>query len=376
MNSKDFFQALDDLEKQRGVDKQVFLKALENALTFACKKHYGEANNIEVKLNPEKTTIRVFAYKNVVDEVTDPDKEISLEDARLVKKSIKVGEAISNEVFPKEFGRIAAQTAKQVIMQTLREMERNMVYSEYLEKENELLMGVVTRVKEDGTAFIEIGKNQLEGILSPQDQIPNEIYAVGQRLRVYVKKVKESTKGTQIVLSRTAVGFVKRLFELEVPEIRSEIITIKAIAREAGYRTKIAVASNDNSIDAVGSCVGNKGLRVNAIVEELNGEKIDIINYSDDILDFIARSISPARALMVLADEDSHEAKIIVDDTKLSLAIGKDGQNARLAARLTGWKIDVKSYSMAVELGLLDSDDIHNEAQANEQNNEIEEFNS
>lgn len=376
MNSKDFFQALDDLEKQRGVDKQVFLKALENALTFACKKHYGEANNIEVKLNPEKTTIRVFAYKNVVDEVIDPDKEISLEDARLVKKSIKVGETISNEVFPKEFGRIAAQTAKQVIMQTLREMERNMVYSEYLEKENELLMGVVTRVKEDGTAFIEIGKNQLEGILSPQDQIPNEIYAVGQRLRVYVKKVKESTKGTQIVLSRTAVGFVKRLFELEVPEIRSEIITIKAIAREAGYRTKIAVASNDNSIDAVGSCVGNKGLRVNAIVEELNGEKIDIINYSDDILDFIARSISPARALMVLADEDSHEAKIIVDDTKLSLAIGKDGQNARLAARLTGWKIDVKSYSMAVELGLLDSDDTHNEAQANEQNNEIEEFNS
>lgn len=357
MNSKDFFQALDDLEKQRGIDKQVFIKALENALTFACKKHYGEANNIEVKLNPEKTTIRVFAYKNVVSEVLDSDKEISLEDARLVKKSIKLGETIANEVFPKEFGRIAAQTAKQVIMQTLREMERSMTFNEYIEKENELLVGVVTRLKDDGTAFVEVGKNQLEGILLPQDQIPNEVYAVGQRIKVYVKKVKDTTKGAQIVLSRASVGFVKRLFETEVPEIRSEIIVIKAIAREAGYRTKIAVFSNDNSIDAVGSCVGNRGLRVNAIVEELNGEKIDIVNYSDDILDFIARSLSPARVLMVLADEDTREAKVIVEDSKLSLAIGKDGQNARLAARITGWKIDVKSYSMAVELGIFDAED-------------------
>ncbi len=357
MINKDFFLALEDLEKEKGIEPEVFYKALENALTFACKKNFGEAYDVTVKVNPEKATIRVYAYKTVVDEVEDPDKQISLDEAREIKKSYKVGDTVMNEIFPREFGRIAAQTAKQVVMQTLRETERNNTLNQFMEKENELLVGVVQRIREDGSVFVEIGKNQMEGILMPVDQIPNEKFSVGDRIKVYVKKVKDSGKGAQVVLSRASFGFVKRLFENEVPEIRAGIVIVKAIAREAGYRTKIAVWSNDEQIDAVGACVGNKGVRVNAIVSELNGEKIDIIPWSPDALDYIARSLSPAKVLMVQANEETKEAKVIVPDNKLSLAIGKEGQNARLAARLTGWKIDVKSYSVALQSGLLDESD-------------------
>ncbi len=357
MISKDFFLALDDLEKQKGIDKELFLSALENALSCACKKNFGEARDVEVKVNPEKCSIKMYAYKTVVEEVVDEDKEILLSDAQLIKQSYKIGDKVVEEIVPKDFGRIAAQTAKQVVMQTLREAERNMNYSQYVDKENELLIGVVSRVKEDGTIFVEIGKNQMEGILLLGDQSPGEKFNAGDKIKVLVKKVKNSGTGAQVVLNRNNFAFIKRLFENEIPEIRAGIVEIKSVVREAGFRTKIAVYSTDRDIDAVGACVGNKGVRVNAIVNEIGGEKIDIIPWSEDILDFIARSLSPAQVLMVQAYEETKEAKVIVADDKLSLAIGKEGQNARLAARLTGWKIDVKSYSAARELGLLDMAD-------------------
>ncbi len=357
MISKDFFLALDDLEREKGISKEVFIQALENALTFACKKHFGEATNVEVKLNPEKATIKVYSYKNIVETVEDPDKEISLEEAREIKKSYELGDKVAKEIAPKEFSRIAAQTAKQVIMQTLKEIEKNQIYDQYSEKENEMLIGVVSRVKDDGTVYVEIGKNQMEGVLMPADQIPGEKFKFGDKIKVYLKRVKDGTKGVQVVLSRTCTGFVKRLFESEVPEIRAGIVVIKSIAREAGYRTKIAVYSTDPDVDAVGACVGAKGVRINAISNnELNGEKIDVIPWSEDSLDFIASALSPAKVYMVQGSEESKEAKVIVPDDKLSLAIGREGQNARLAARLTNWKIDVKSYSNAVKLGLIEGE--------------------
>lgn len=354
--SKDFFMALEDLEREKGIAGDTFIQALETALTFACKKNYGEASNVSVQLNKEKATIKVWMYKTVVEEVTDPDKEISLAEAQAQKKSFKVGDQVSTEIFPREFGRIAAQTAKQVIMNFLHQAEKDLTYSQFVEKENEMLVGIVSRIKEDGTMFIELGKNQTEGIMSLSDQIPGERFNSGDRIKVYVKKVKDTPKGPQVMLSRSGVGFVKRLFENEVPEIRSEIVVIKNIVREAGFRTKIAVFSNEPDVDAVGACVGNRGVRVNSIVNEIGGEKIDVIPWSNDILDFIARSLSPAKVLMVQANEDTKEAKVIVPDDKLSLAIGRDGQNARLAAKLTGWKIDVKSYTTALNAGMFDND--------------------
>ena len=338
MINKDFFAALDDLEREKGIDKSVFVAALENALSFACKKNFGEAMNVELKLNPEKGGIEVCAYKNIVETVEDPEKEISLEEAREIKKSYKVGDRVVTKIAPKEFGRIAAQTAKQVVMQTLREAERSMTYSQYADKENDLIVGVVSRIKDDGTIFVEIGKNQMEGMLLPADQVPGEKFAVGDRIKVLIKKVKDAGKGPQVLLSRSSFAFIRKLLENEIPEIRAGIVEIKSIVREAGFRTKIAVYSKD------------------ADVSEIGGEKIDVIPWSEDILDFIARSLSPAQVLMVQANEDTKEAKVIVPDDKLSLAIGKEGQNARLAARLTGWKIDVKSYSAAMQSGLLDAE--------------------
>ena len=329
MINKDFFAALDDLEREKGIDK---------------------------KLNPEKGGIEVCAYKNIVETVEDPEKEISLEEAREIKKSYKVGDRVVTKIAPKEFGRIAAQTAKQVVMQTLREAERSMTYSQYADKENDLIVGVVSRIKDDGTIFVEIGKNQMEGMLLPADQVPGEKFAVGDRIKVLIKKVKDAGKGPQVLLSRSSFAFIRKLLENEIPEIRAGIVEIKSIVREAGFRTKIAVYSKDADVDAVGACVGNKGVRINAVVSEIGGEKIDVIPWSEDILDFIARSLSPAQVLMVQANEDTKEAKVIVPDDKLSLAIGKEGQNARLAARLTGWKIDVKSYSAAMQSGLLDAE--------------------
>lgn len=357
MTNKDFFLALEDLEKAKGISSETVLSALETALAIACKKEkdIGETAKVVVKAVPEKYSIHVYVCKTVVEgEVEDPTSQITLEQAREIKKSYKVGDEAQIEIFPREFGRIAALNAKQVIMNSLRQAEKAVTYSEFSDKENELIIGVVSRVKEDGTVYVEIGKNQMEGVLAPSEQIPGEKFYPGDKVKALVKRVRDGMNGTQVVLSRSNFMFIKRLFENEVPEIHSGLVEIKSIVREAGFRTKMAVASNDSQIDPVGACVGNKGARVNAIVSEIGGEKIDIIPWSSDILDYIACALSPAKVLIVQADEETKEAKVIVPDEKLSLAIGREGQNARLAARLTGWKIDVKSYSVAMANGMFD----------------------
>ncbi len=359
MTSKEFFLALDELEKEKGISKEKVIESLESALSVACKKSFGEQSNISISTNPEKFTIRAYISKTVVENVETPESEISLEAAKEIKKSYKIGDEVLTEIDPRTFGRIAAQNARQVIINSLHQAERDVTFSQYSDKENEMLIGVVTRVKDDGTIFVEIGKNSLEGVLAVADQIPGEKYHPGDKIKVIVKRVRDGVGGAQVSLSRSSFQFIRKLFENEVPEIRAGIVEIKAIVREAGFRTKMAVYSNDPEIDAVGACVGNKGARVNAIVSEIGGEKIDIIPWSNDILDFIARALSPATVLIVQADEDTKEAKVIVPDEKLSLAIGKEGQNARLAARLTGWKIDVKSYSNAMKSGMFDN--VHEE---------------
>ena len=343
MTSKDFFLALEELERTKGIKKSVFVEALETALAIAYKKQSGTSKAIEVKLVPEKNSIKIIAYQNVVEEVEDRETQISLEDARLIDKKYKVGDRVTEEVNSKEIARIPAQTAKQVIMQKLREVETLNTVSELAEKEGELITCRIRSI-ENGNVHIEINRN-VEAVLAPQDQSPNDKYVVGGTVKVYVKKTKAGNKGPQVLVSRTVPGLVKRLFEIEVPEIANGLVSIKAIVREAGYRTKMAVYSEDPGIDAVGACVGNRGMRVGAIVSELGGEKIDIIPWCPDTLEFIARALSPAKVLMVQVNDDEHSAKVVVMDDMLSLAIGKDGQNARLAAKLTGWKIDVKPYS-------------------------------
>jgi N utilization substance protein A len=346
MINKDFFLALEDLEREKGIKQETFLQALEAALVLAYKKNYGEASNITVKLNPDRNMIRVFSVKQVVEEVTDENKEISLEDARKVKKSYKIDDEFIEEITPKSFGRIAAQTAKQVMMQKLREAEREVAMEELGEKENEICTGIIRRI-DAKNVYIDIGKGPLEAVLPPSEQVKGERYEINNKIKVYVKRVRNTSKGPQVLVSRTSPGLVKRLFENEVPEIRQNIVVIKAIARDPGNRTKIAVYSQDPSVDAIGACVGNKGVRVNAVVSELGGEKIDIIQWSEGQLEFIAMSLSPAKVVMVQANYDDKTAKVVVPDDKLSLAIGKDGQNARLAAKLTGWKIDVKSLTQS-----------------------------
>lgn len=346
MINQDFFLALDELEKQKGIAKEEFISALENALGIAYKKNSADGGAVEVKINPEKKSIKIYAIRTIVEEVVDSEKEISLEDAQAIKKSYKVGDKVSNEIATKNFGRIAAQTAKQVLLQKLREIEHENTVNEFEDKEGELMVCTVRRI-EDGCVYVEIGGSQIEGVLMPRDQVPNEKYEVNQKLNVYVKRVKNSGRVAQIVVSRTANGLVKRLFENEVPEIKQGIVLVKGVARDPGQRTKIAIYSEDPSIDAVGACVGAKGARVNAIVSELGGEKIDIIPWSENPLEFISSALSPARVIKVVQTGDE-SAMAVVPDDKLSLAIGRSGQNARLAVKLTGWKIDVKSESVAV----------------------------
>ncbi len=342
MVNKDFFIALDLLEKEKNIKKEYFIEALEAALTSAYKKNFGEGKSALVKLVPEKNTIKVYAYKTIVETVEDPDKEISLEDAKVIKKSYKLGDVVQEEVTPKEFGRIAAQTARQVVMQRLREAERNNTMSELNDKEGELVTGIARRY--DGKNFyFDIGAQSTEGVLGERDQIPGEKVEIGSRLKLFVRKIKDDFRGPQVQVTRANAGFVEKLFELEVPEISSGEVKIKSIVREAGYRTKMAVYADNENIDPIGACVGNKGMRVNVIVDELNGEKIDIIPYSDIPEEYIAAALSPARVLSVTIDDLTKSAKVIVPQDKLSLAIGKSGQNVRLAAKLTGWKIDVKA---------------------------------
>lgn len=351
MTNKDFFLALADLERERGIAEDVFLEALANALASAYKKQsVGETANVEVKINPEKSTIRFFLTRTVVDAEEAGEGEITLEEAREVKKSAKAGDVLSEEFIPKDFSRIAAQTAKQVILQKIHETERDNTLSEFSDREGELMSGLVRKV-DMKNVYIELGKGQIEGVMLPQDQTPGERYNAGDRIKVYVKRVKSGGRNAQVLVSRSAPGLVKRLFEEEVPEIKQGTVLVKAISREPGHRTKMAIASEDSRIDAVGACVGNKGARVNAVVAELGGEKIDIILWSENPLEFIAKALSPATVVSVTQISDKAAVAVVPDD-KLSLAIGRDGQNARLAARLTGWKIDVKSESAAEKLNL------------------------
>lgn len=364
MINKEFFAALDDLQTTKGVDKEAFMETLESALTSAYKKNSGESAQVIVKINPEKKSIKCYAIKTVVMEVKDKDKEISLDEARLIKKSVKLGEIMQNEIIPKNFGRIAAQTAKQVILQRLRDMERSTANIQYQEKENELITCLIHRIEGD-TVYVEIAQDA-EGILGPKDQIANEKYNINDRIKVYVKKVRSTPKGPQILVSRSHAGFVKRLFENEVPEIRQGVVQIKSMARDAGGRTKMAVFSTDEQVDAVGACVGAKGTRVNAVVRELGGEKVDIIEWCENPAEYIARALSPAKVLLVEVDPEDSSSKVIVPDDMLSLTIGKDGQNVRLAAKLTGWKIDVKPKSRILEAGLTEDGDEEDEEQYEE----------
>jgi len=344
MINKDFFQALDELENQKKINKEQFIQTLEAALTSAYKKTYGEAKSALVKLNPEKATIKIYSYKTIVEAPEDFDKEISLEEAQIIKKSYKIGDVVSQEETTKDFGRIAAQTAKQVVMQRLKEMERDIALSELSEKEDELLTTVVKRI-DNGTVFVAIPGSHTEGVMLINDQIFGEKYNVGDRIKVYVKKIQDSFKGTQIQVTRSNLGFVRKLFELEIPEIASGEVVIKNIARDAGNRTKLAIMTTKQNIDPIGACVGAHGARINSISAQMNGEKIDLVLYSDDILEYIARALSPAKVLSVETNESLKVSRVIVPDDKLSLAIGKGGQNVRLAAKLCGWKIDVRSES-------------------------------
>ncbi len=343
MENKEFFAALTDLVKEKGISEDAFIETLANALASAYKKQYDGGAEITVTLDAEKGTIEFKATRYVVEIVEDKDREISLEDAQALNPEHQVGDVIENVFIPKDFGRIAAQTAKQVILQKLHETERDNTFSQFSDKEGELMQGVIRKIDERNV-YVELGDKKIEGVMPPQDRVATEKYNVGDKLKVFVKRVKNSGKNSQILVSRASAGLVKKLFEEQVPEIAQGIVEIKSVAREAGHRTKIAIMSNDSHVDPVGACVGNRGARVNAVVEELGGEKIDIILWNEDPLAFIYKALSPATVLSVTS-RGERSAMAIVPDEKLSLAIGRDGQNARLAARLTGWKIDVKSAS-------------------------------
>jgi len=348
MITKDFFAALDELERDKRIDKNELITALEAGLASAYKKEYGNGTAIEVKLYPDQNKIRVFAFKTIVEEVTDEEKEISLEDAKALKPSYKIGDTISTEITPKNLSRIAAQTARQVIVQRLTDIKKDQVYNEMNSKSGEIVSAIVRRV-EPNSVYVEILPTQMEGIMPISEQIRNEKYSVGEMIKVLVRRITTNNRSPQVIVSRAHPDFVRRLFEMDIPEVKSGLVTIKKIVREAGFRTKIAVASEDPNIDAVRSCIGMKGSRITPIVDELNGEKIDVIEWCSDPLEFIARSISPAKAVQVHVNDDEHSARVIVNDNMLSQAIGREGQNARLAAKLTEWKIDVKPYSSIVD---------------------------
>ena len=345
MNSE-LLEALNILEKEKDISKETLLEAIENSLITACKNHFGKSDNIKVVIDRDTCDFKVFAEKTVVEKVEDSVMEISLEQAKLIDSKYEIGDIVNIEIKSKEFGRIATQNAKNVILQKIREEERKVLYNQYYGKEKDVVTGIVQRYIGKNVS-INLGK--VDAILNENEMVKGEIYKSNERIKVYVLEVKDSTKGPRILVSRTHPELVKRLFESEVTEVRDGTVEIKSISREAGSRTKIAVYSNNPDVDPVGACVGINGSRVNAIVEELKGEKIDIINWSDNAAVLIENALSPAKVISVIADNDEKTAKVVVPDYQLSLAIGKEGQNARLAARLTGFKIDIKSESQARE---------------------------
>ena len=341
--NKEFIQAIEDLEKERHISKDILIEAIESALVSAYKKNYGTSQNVRVDINQETGDINVYMRMDVVEEIEDELTQLSLEEAREIDPRYEVGDIVEYQVTPRDFGRIAAQTAKQVVVQRIREAERGMIFDDFITRQGEIVTGTVQRVSNE-TLFVNIGKT--EGILSANEQVPGERYQVNDRLKVYIMDVKKTNKGPQVFLSRSHPGLVKRLFELEVPEIEDGTVEIRGIAREAGSRTKMAVYTEFENVDPVGSCVGTRGARVQAIVDELHGEKIDIIPWSEDPEQLISNVLSPAKVEKVIIDEAEEKiATVVVPDYQLSLAIGKEGQNVRLAARVSGWKIDIKSHT-------------------------------
>lgn len=351
-NANELLDALIALEKQKGISRDVLIEAIEAALVTAYKRNFNQAQNVRVDLNMDKGTMLVFSRKDVVEEVLDERLHISLEAAKIINPAFELGDIVEQEVTPRNFGRIAAQTAKQVVTQRVREAERGMIYEEYVDREEDIVNGIVERLD---ARNIYVGLGKVEAVLPVNEQILTETYHPHERIKVFITKVERSTRGPQVFVSRTHPGLLRRLFEMEVPEIYDGIVEIKSIAREAGDRSKISVVAHNQDVDPVGSCVGAKGSRVQTIVNELNGEKIDIVEWSEDPAIFVANALSPSKVLDVQVNEEGKSTTVVVPDYQLSLAIGKRGQNARLAAKLTGWKIDIKSETDARELGIYPS---------------------
>ena len=349
--NNELLEALTLLEKEKNISKDTLLEAIEQSLIQACKNNFGKADNVKVSINPETCEFHVWAEKTVVEEVTDDVTEIALSKAKMIRSSYELGDTVNVEIHSKEFGRIATQNAKNVILQKIREEERKVLYNEYYAKERDVVSGIVQRYLGKNVS-VNLGK--VDAILNENEMVKGEVFRPTERIKVYILEVKDTSKGPKIMVSRTHPELVKRLFESEVTEVRDGTVEIKCIAREAGSRTKMAVYSNNPDVDPVGACVGINGARVNAIVNELRGEKIDIINWNENNAILIENALSPAKVISVIADDDEKTAKVIVPDYQLSLAIGKEGQNARLAARLTGFKIDIKSETQAKESGEFD----------------------
>ena len=351
MSNNELLEALNILEQEKNISKDTLLEAIENSLVTACKNHFGSSDNVKVSIDPETCEFHVFQEKTVVETVEDPVEQISLVNAKMINSKYEIGDVVNIEVQSKEFGRIATQNAKNVILQKIREEERKVLYDQYYSMEKDVVTGVVQRYVGRN---VSINLGRVDAILTENEQVKGEVFQPTERIKVYILEVKATSKGPKVLVSRTHPELVKRLFESEVAEVREGIVEIKAIAREAGSRTKIAVWSNDPDVDPVGACVGMNGARVNAIVGELRGEKIDIITWNENPAMMIENALSPAKVISVIADAEEKSAKVVVPDYQLSLAIGKEGQNARLAARLTGFKIDIKSETQAREAGDFD----------------------
>lgn len=354
MKSNELLLAIEYLEKEKRIPREVLIDAIEAALITAYKKNYDSAKNVRIELNLDEGTYKVISRKDVVEDVEDYKGQVALDTALLSNPAYEIGDVYEEDVTPRDFGRVGAQAAKQAVMQRLRDAERGILYDEFIDKEDDIVTGVIDRVDH---RYVYVNLGRTEAVLSEAERSPNEQYLPNERIKVYVNKVEQTTKGPQIFVSRTHPGLLKRLFEQEVPEIYDGTVIVKSVAREAGDRSKISVTSDNGDIDAVGACVGAKGVRVEAVVNELGGEKIDIVEWDEDPRVFVRNALSPSQVVEVLVDEEYQSTTVVVPDYQLSLAIGKRGQNARLAAKLTGWKIDIKSESDAREAGIISTEE-------------------
>jgi N utilization substance protein A len=345
----DFVQALREIQREKEIPLEVLERIIEDALVSAYRKHFGASSEIHVEIDWEESRAAVYVRKEVVETIENPHLQMGIQQASKLDEEIKVGDVLDIEVTPEEFGRIAAQTAKQVVVQRIREAERDILFDEFNSRAGEIMTGMVAR-RDGRTVYVNIGK--IEAILPATEQMPNDSYRIGERIKFFIVEVKKTTKTPHVLLSRSHPGLLRKLFELEVPEVAEGLVEIRSVARESGFRSKVAVASRQDNVDPVGACVGHRGSRVQAVVDELRGEKIDIVRWSDDGARYLAAALSPARISEVILDEDHHSATVVVPDSQQSLAIGKEGQNVRLAARLTGWRIDIRSESQVRESGM------------------------